>query len=186
MANICDTTYIIHADDTKALKEVHSILEELKEKNSRIQVYDFLQKLGYSQLALTDCRGEIYNFEYDETDDGLTIDVDSSWNRLEGIEDALYDFLGWDSTSIIYASEELGCDIFETNDYSGSFFSLKYYYFSSDDESEYLDGEQELVDYVKDFYDKEVCSNEQEAFDYVESHSTDENGNPTIYKREII
>lgn len=80
------------------------------------------------------CRGQWSNLSL--TEDGmLTFDSEHAWSRPEEVEDLIR--RKYPSLSIYFLEEELGMDIFRTNDASGEFFK----------ETVILDDEREGMEY---------------------------------------
>lgn len=78
------------------------------------------------------CRGEISDYELE--DDVLTINTETAWSEMT--ETRHFTESVFPGMKIYYIEEEGGCDVYNTNDTVGMFFSDRYYL----DSEQYLDG----------------------------------------------
>ena len=128
MPNWCETTYKCVGD----LKEVRSLYKTIKandkRKNPRVKNGFGRLWLGCIINALGDeweklrCRGEIYYYELDGN--VLTICQNTAWCEQEGFRECIEK--KFPSIKVYYREEESGCDVFYTNDSSGSYFPDRY------------------------------------------------------------
>jgi hypothetical protein len=69
------------------------------------------------------CRGEISDYELE--DDVLTINMETAWSEMTETRHFIESV--FPGMKIYYVEEECGCEVFNTNDKEGRFFSDRYY-----------------------------------------------------------
>ena len=152
MANTCITTYVIQGQKeniARLKKDLMSIRDPESPTDSEPWAGCFLQFLGINPEG-QDCRGGIPNtdgaLEISEDDTQLKFTTESKWTRMRCLEQILpehYDVTVW------YLEEELGNDVFDTNDEEHTVFPAYViidgdtlerddYYYTPEDARQYL------------------------------------------------
>ena len=179
--NTCNTMYVIYSTDRKELEELALIFKETMGNNSIGDLDVLLEKLGAESIDDNVYRSEIDYWKFE--DDCLEFDVMTPYNRIDDIESLLLE--KFPNMSVFFNSEEFGCGVFESNDWSNDIFPEKYYV-STENYDDYLCTDKELIMSVNDYYGKEVCNDVESALKYAEEHSNDEEGYFTIYVKEYV
>ena len=135
MANICDTTYKCVGD----LKDVRSLYKIIKANDKRktprikssfgtLWLGCIINALGFEWEKYR-CRGKILDYQLE--DNVLTISQETAWCEQEGFRECIEK--KYPSIKVYYQEQEPGCDVFYTNDNSGTYFPDRYFLDSYDD-----------------------------------------------------
>ena len=88
------------------------------------------------------CRGKIIDFSLD--DGILSIETETAWSEMDEVR--RYIEKVYPALKIYYYEEECGCEIYQTNDRHGQFFSSRYIFDDQDGEGmEYFDKPETLL-----------------------------------------
>ncbi len=139
MPNWCSTSYVISGPKN----DVRSLYDRMKRLQNR---KESLLPNGFGKTWLgnlvsrldTDwhtayCRGDWSNLRMKGGD--LHFDTQTAWSRCDEVEDVIRD--KYPDLEIIFLSEELGNDIFETNDATGEIFPERVIIDTEDEGTEY-------------------------------------------------
>lgn len=149
MANLCSTSYILVGDKDK-VNELRSVLQKLKDtKRTRVSLeprwigYIVQDVLGKDWRDIY-CRGE-WDFSSKDVKEGeLHFYTDTAWNACNEVFQKLAEKFGLE---MYYVTEELGFNIYETNDSTHTYFPDEIIV-TSDEETEYINGRKEVMDYA--------------------------------------
>lgn len=133
--------------------------EEVQDLHSKIQqlqnMEESLVENGFGNLWLGNlitilncnwkdiyCRGKIIDFSLD--DGVLSIETETAWSEMEEVRHYIEKV--YPTLKIYYYEEECGCEIYNTNDRHGHFFSQRYVFDDQDGEGmEYFDKPETLL-----------------------------------------
>ena len=88
------------------------------------------------------CRGHIINFSLE--DGILSIETETAWGEMNEVRHFIEKI--YPALKIYYYEEECGCEIYQTNDKHGQFFSSRYIFDDQDGEGmEYFDKPETLL-----------------------------------------
>ena len=88
------------------------------------------------------CRGHIIDYSLD--DSVLSIDTETAWSEMQEVRHFIEKV--YPALKIYYYEEECGCEIYQTNDRHGQFFSSRYIFDDQDGEGmEYFDKPETLL-----------------------------------------
>lgn len=147
MPNWCNSSYAITGDE-KMVKEIYTIMHELESMSEPLVENGFgvtwlgclVKRLGEDPSKVY-CRGEWRNLSLEQG--VLRFDTESAWSRPNDVfEDLLLRKYG--DIEVYFIEEELGMDIFQTNDESGQFFNETVIIDSEEDGMEYYTPEEAL------------------------------------------
>lgn len=141
MPNWCFTQYAI-TGERREVRSLYNKMKRLQQRKTPLLPNGFgaawlgclVKSLGSDPEAVY-CRGHWFNLSLDE-DGTLRFDTEHAWSRPSEVEDLIFEV--FPSVSIYYIEEELGMDIFQTNDASGQYFP----------ETVILDDEQDGMEYL--------------------------------------
>ena len=125
MPNWCFTQYAI-TGERREVRSLYNKMKRLQQRKTPLLPNGFgaawlgclVKSLG-SDLDAVYCRGHWYNLSLGK-DGTLRFDTEHAWSRPSEVEDLI--FKAFPSVSIYFIEEELGMEIFQTNDVSGQFF----------------------------------------------------------------
>lgn len=130
MPNWCLTNYAV-TGESKQVKGLYKTMEALQDRKESLLPNGFgktwlgnlVSDLGFDPEK-TQCRGDWSNLKL-RTEGGKTVlrfDTETAWCRCSDVEELIQK--RFPDVDIYFLSEELGCEIFETNDIGGenSFF----------------------------------------------------------------
>ena len=152
MANCCITTVVV-AGPRGLCKELFAVMKALQEMappgllangyGSR-WLGNLVTRLGGDWKTM-DCRGR---WDWAElTDRGVEFSYESAWApKLEVHELIERRFPG---LRVVYSAEEGCCDIYETNDVDGEFFTGNYVLYAEDSDQQYLSTLSEVITEVE-------------------------------------
>ena len=132
MANTCFTTYKCVSENPKDLKKLYQKLQYMDNRKTPVVTNGWFNPkrwLGCLVKALGGdpkkiyCRGEISDYELE--DDVLTINTETAWSEM--CETRRFIESVFPGLKIYYIEEEGDCEIYNTNDKDGLFFSDRYY-----------------------------------------------------------
>lgn len=92
------------------------------------------------------CRGSWDNLLV-ETDDTLSFTVESAWGELNEVRELIEKH--FPDIKLYYQSEEPGMGIYTTNDDTGQYFPQQYYLWVEDEDTEYYDNLESLIEAVE-------------------------------------
>lgn len=190
MANIAKTEYRIYGpekdldslyqDILKGDKEAQRIMEE-EEELYKFKVPLLINSMGVEiEEEMPDIHGIITYFSFeDEPDEKLSkmyspkrivMEVQSNWSKLACVEEAIHK--KYPELKVYYLEEEYSMCIFETNDMLGFIFPQKYH-IGTEDDSETFNTEQELIDYLNDYFKEKVCDDFASAIKFIQRKNRD-------------
>lgn len=153
MANCCSTSYVISGPKT----DVRSLYDRMKRLQNRKEsllpngfgktwLGNLVRRLGADSHPV-DCRSEWTNlrgewFDLRMKGGDLHFNTRTAWSRCEDVEDVIKD--KYPDLSVWFLSEELGCDIFETNDATGEIFPERVIIDTEGEGMEYYTAEEAL------------------------------------------
>ena len=151
MPNWCDTTYKC-VGDPKEVRALHKILKYIDRRKTTIVRNGFgkwwlgnlVTKLGGKWEDYC-CRGEITSYSFDG--DVLEITQYTAWCEQEGVRRIIQE--KFPSIKVYYREEEPGCEIYYTNDTTGSYFP-EAYFLDSYDEQRYFETIEEAAESVSE------------------------------------
>ncbi len=140
MPNWCFTQYAI-TGERREVRSLYNKMKRLQQRKTPLLPNGFgvtwlgclVKSLGSAPEAVY-CRGHWFNLSLDE-DGTLRFDTEHAWSRPSEVEDLIFEV--FPSVSIYYIEEELGMEVFQTNDVSGQYFP----------ETVILDDEQDGMEY---------------------------------------
>ena len=149
MPNWCDTTYKC-VGDPKEVRALHKILKYIDRRKTTIVRNGFgkwwlgnlVTKLG-GKWENYCCRGEITGYSFDG--DVLEITQYTAWCEQEGVRRIIQE--KFPSIKVYYREEEPGCEVYYTNDTTGSYFP-EAYFLDSYDEQQYFETIEEAAERV--------------------------------------
>ena len=164
MANWCSTNYIIDGDKNE-LKSLYELIKPLyDDRKCETWLGDVVSALGKNPEKVS-CRGSIEYLDFDG--EKITMDTESAWVRCNEVEDLIRE--RFPHIRIFFYSEELGCEVCETNDQNGIYFDYDPYYLDMGDEIEFHT-EEEVCAIITDVTGKK-CNSIQEARDIIKRHN---------------
>lgn len=151
MPNWCDTTYKC-VGDPKEVRALHKILKYIDRRKTTIVRNGFgkwwlgnlVTKLGGKWEDYC-CRGEITGYSFDG--DVLEITQYTAWCEQEGVRRIIQE--KFPSIKVYYREEEPGCEVYYTNDTTGSYFP-EAYFLDSYDEQRYFETIEETAESVSE------------------------------------
>ena len=147
MPNWCTTSYAL-IGERKEVRSLYNKMKRLQERKTPIVPNGFgvawlgclVKSLGKDPKGVY-CRGRWYNLKL--SDEGvLTFDTEHAWSRPVEVEMLIES--AFPSVKIYFLEEELGMDIFQTNDISGEFFKQTIIIDEESEGMEYYDEEGAL------------------------------------------
>lgn len=141
MANCCITQYAV-TGPRESLTRLKEDLLKTKDphhpENRAPWIGYFLKEIGLDPSGVLDRCGWIQQFSISLSEDGtrLDFDVESKWARCECLETILPEH--YHGISVWFLEEELGCDIFSTNDGEHIYFPEYVIVDSDEDGCEYF------------------------------------------------
>lgn len=164
MANCCCNSIKVtgpEKDLKKLSKHICAVIDDAK----KINIYnypgmdDLLQALGYTPEQLKDIRRrEWFNNDKPKIEDGiLSLCTESAWS----FQGEAWELVKkkYPKLDIYFQAEELGNDIFCTNDTTGKYFPERYLLDWNKDgngEMEFFNDNDDFIKYVKDNIDEEI------------------------------
>ena len=146
MPNWCSTSYVISGpkNDVRSLYDRMKRLQNRKESLlpngfGKTWLGNLVSRLGVDWHTV-DCRGDWSNLRMKGGD--LRFDTQTAWSRCDEVEEIIRD--KYPDLEIIFLSEELGCEIFETNDDTGEIFPERIIIDTEDEGTEYYTYEEAL------------------------------------------
>ena len=148
MPNWCDTQYKI-IGKKEEVQDLYNKIEQLGKTEEPLVPSDFgnywlgclITILGGNWKEIH-CRGSITCSSMD--DDVLSIDTETAWGEMEEVRHFIEKV--YPALKIYYYEEECGCEIYQTNDRHGQFFSSRYIFDDQDGEGmEYFDKPETLL-----------------------------------------
>ena len=107
MINWCSTFYVISGPKN----DVRSLYDRIKCVRNRKWLGNLVSRLGVDWLTVN-CRGDWSNLRM--KDGNLHFETQTAWSRCKDLDDIIRH--KYPDLSVWFLSEELGCDIFVTND----------------------------------------------------------------------
>ena len=141
------TSYAL-TGERKDIRSLYNKMKRLQERKTPLLPNGFgvtwlgclVKRLGGNPQKVY-CRGQWSSLKI--SDDGtLTFDTEHAWSRPSEVEDLIKSV--YPSVSIWFLEEELGMDIFQTNDVSGQFFPEQIIIDEESDGMEYYTEEEAL------------------------------------------
>ena len=191
MPNWCDTTYKC-VGDPKEVRALHKVLKYIDRRKTTIVRNGFgkwwlgniVTKLG-GKWEDYRCRGEIIDYSLDG--DILIISQSTAWCEQEGVRRIIQE--KFPSIKVYYREEEPGCEVYYTNDTTGSYFS-ETYFLDSYDEQRYFETIEDAAESVSEIVGHKVeadSTNIQEALDeYVEAQENPDDHFYSFHEFKVI
>lgn len=148
MPNWAYTTYKI-VGKKEEIADLYNKIEQLGKTEAPLVPSDFgnywlgclITILGGNWKEIH-CRGSITCSSMD--DDALSIDTETAWGEMDEVRHFIEKI--YPALKIYYYEEECGCEIYQTNDRHGHFFSSRYIFDDQDGEGmEYFDKPETLI-----------------------------------------
>lgn len=184
MPNWC-TTYYYVTGSKKEVMDLNKRMERLEKRKTP------LVKNGFGNMWLGNlvkdldgdwekiyCRGEWMYREYDKNENVLTFTTETAWCEMD--EWRRFIESKYKTIKILYATEEPGMGIYQTNDLEGEFFSSRYI-LDYDEDIEYFDTIDEAISFVEDLTGKKVEEKTVSGIDNVLNSYVEENDEEDIY-----
>lgn len=179
MANMSFTTAKIF-DEVESLEKIVGLLDQAIQEKTE---YNILLDLGYTEEEVDnmDARGYIDYFELDYERKMLKISISHKWNAPTDFLKALWD--KFPESSIYFATEEGGCEVYETNDSEFEYFD-RFIVLHPDKEDEYYRTFEDLQKAVIDCYGYQ--KNEIDTFGKLKKKVNDIDEDISIYEFKVI
>lgn len=150
MPNWCFTQYAIHGD-SEQVKDLHDRMTKIASMQEPLIPNGFgpnwlgclVKDLGGNPNAVY-CRGTFKEVKLSEDGTVLTFDTEHAWSRPEEVEELILAFYPESTMSLYFIEEELGMEIFQTNDESGQFFPQQVIIDQEEEGMEYFTMEEAL------------------------------------------
>ena len=169
MANLCITSVIVKSDNKEILNKINDAF------NSAASYHEALMKLGVSRESISDYKDSTINLSYIDVDGALHINLETEWYfEYESLN--LLNSMFTEKPAVLFLSEEMGCEVYETNDFNKEFFKEKYY-LDINEGAYYIESDSDLIDMVNECFNERFL-NVSDVFEFV-------NGAPHTYVREI-
>lgn len=192
MANICVTSYRVFGKK-EILDEIYGFLQKMttdREEDygwGKMALENFFGKLGFKADEL-DCRGEIVVDSIEYAKDVLSFGTETKWSRSEDVEKKLIEKYD-DAISVYFLEEELGYDIFQTNDSDGTVFPECVIIDEEDECMEYYTREA-AIEKLSELIGQKISSIE-EAYDYTNAINARHNeegttGHIWIHEAQVV
>ena len=147
MPNWCMTSYAL-IGDRREVRSLYNKMKHLQERKTPLAPNGFgsawlgclVKRLGKDPQSVY-CRGSWSNLTLSE-EGVLRFDTEHAWSRPDEVEELIREV--YPSISIYFLEEELGMDIFQTNDISGEFFKQTIIIDEESEGMEYYDEEGAL------------------------------------------
>ncbi|MGI6545477.1 MAG: hypothetical protein ACOX2M_03430 [Fastidiosipilaceae bacterium] len=130
MPNWCSTVYVITGEKNE-LEDFHRVLNELQGNPSRLEndfgslwLGNLLDYYGFDWEQI-ECRGSIDEFSLETQDEHLRLYTETAWSAKHKVFEMIFDKY-YPSLRFYYSDEELGSEIYETNDVEGVYFPDRY------------------------------------------------------------
>lgn len=190
MANWCSTSYSVCSDNKEmlqticdAINECAAMTEPLTPNSSPNWTGNIFKKLGIKggneRTSWSDARME---------DGVLKFFESSAWNRGCAIVQLQEHFENLDDEetwiSVYFVSEELGQEIYETNDESGEFYPERYCWYG-DDGDEYFNTFEELKEHVQGFLEVDTDFKDVDEINEALEQAEEEHGYQHVYEIEF-
>ena len=191
MPNWCITEYKC-VGDPKEVRALHKLLKYIDGRKTTIVRNGFgkwwlgnlVTKLG-GKWEDYRCRGEIIDYSLDG--DILIISQSTAWCEQEGVRRIIQE--KFPSIKVYYREEEPGCNVYYTNDTTGSYFS-ETYFLDSYDEQRYFETIEDAAESVSEIVGHKVeadSTNIQEALDeYVEAQENPDDHFYSFHEFKVI
>ena len=168
MANLCTTSIIVKSDNKEILNKINDAF------NSAASYHEALMKLGVSKESISDYKDSIINLSYIDKD-GLHINLETKWYfEYESLK--LLNSVFAEKLTVLFLSEEMGCEVYETNDFNKEFFKERYY-LDIDEGAYYIESDSDLIDTINESFNEDFL-NVSDVFEFI-------NIMPHMYVREI-
>ena len=159
MPNWAYTSYRI-VGKAEEVQDLYSKLQELQNMEEPLEPNSFgVMWLGCLVTILGGnwkniyCRGKIIDFSLD--DGILSIETETAWGEMDEVRHFIEKV--YPALKIYYYEEECGCEIYQTNDSHGHFFTSRYILDDLDGEGpEYYDDIDSLLKATSEIFDKKL------------------------------
>ena len=192
MPNWCTTSYAL-IGERKEVRSLYNKMKKLQERKTPLVANGFgttwlgclVKSLGKDPQGVY-CRGRWYNLKLSE-DGTLTFDTEHAWSRPAEVEMLIES--SFPSLKIYFLEEELGMDIFQTNDEPGQFFKQQ---IIIDEESEGMEyyTEEEAFKRLSELTGKTVTTWEEADYYLSALNETQDEaggeGHVWIHKADIV
>lgn len=194
MANWCNTNYVVVGTEKEVkdfyqrLKKILNNSEALKSDFGNLWLGNILDNFGFNWKDIN-CRGFIDDFDFgvNKENQGLTVtfSTETAWVPMNEVFDKIFKE-HYPSLRYYYSAEEIGCELYETNDVKGLYFQPFLLTLYGDescwDEHEYYDNLEDALKATNKVLKKDFTSIE-EVEDYL-SNFKDVCG--SLYEFQII
>ncbi len=173
MPNWCETQYVI-TGNRRQVNSLYRIMKNLQERKTSLLENGFgttwlgnlVHRLGANPSKVY-CRGDWSNLVKHEG--YISFDCEHAWSRPDEVEELIRE--KYDELDIYFITEELGMDIFQTNDEDGIYFKERVIIDGEDSGMEYYT-EDEALKALSEMLGEELTSWE-DAEDAVTSYNHD-------------
>jgi len=170
MPNWCTTSYALTGEQ-KEVRSLYNKMKRLQERKTPLLPNGFgktwlgclVKSLGRNPEKVC-CRGQWSNLRLSE-EGVLTFDTEHAWSRPADVE--LIIEKAYPSLSIYFLEEELGMDIFQTNDEAGEYFKQQIIIDEESEGTEYYT-EEEAFKHLSELAGKPI-STWEEADSFIEA-----------------
>lgn len=182
MPNWCVTDYYV-TGSKKEVMDLNRRMEKLENRKEPLVENGFgnmwlgnlVEDLGGKWKEVY-CRGEWMCREYDKGENVLTFTTETTWCEMD--EWRKFIESKYKTIKILYATEEPGCEIYQTNDIDGVFFNSRYI-LDYGEGVEYFETIDEAVSFVEDLTgnnveEKTVKGIQKTLNSYVENNDEDD------------
>lgn len=160
MANTCVTEYVFEGEGKKInalrqeLEKVASTKEECSESQGHYCKPNWIGFLAENVLGLDPtevddrgefCIGETNNSPYDDNELTLCVSTYTDWSPCTELFEKVAEKFG---VKTYWIAEELGCELFESNDFDERYFHDTYIIDSDEKGTEYFEKEEDVLKYV--------------------------------------
>lgn len=179
MANISFTIVKIF-DEVESLKKMAKLFGQATSEKTE---YDILLDLGYTEEEVDnlDARGYIDQYELDYEKKMLKVFISHKWDVPTDFLKALW--AKFPESSIYFATEERGCEVFETNDSEFKYFD-RYIVLPPNSEDEYYHTFEDLQNDTIDTYGYQ--KNEIDTFEKLKKKVKDIDEEISIYEFKVV
>lgn len=190
MANWCSTSYSVCSENKELLQKICNAINECAAMEEPLIPDSSPNWIG-NIFKKMDIKAEAERTFWSEAkiENGvLKFSESSAWSRGYAIISLQDHFCKEDDDSflsIYFVSEELGQEIYETNDESGEFYPERYCWYG-DDGDEYFNTFEELKKHVQDFLEVDTDFKDVEEINEALEEAEDEVGSQHVYEISFV
>lgn len=160
MPNWNSIQYTIRGEENE-LQEIYDALLKMKESEHSDWVGSVLTGLGFDRKSLEDYQLRAFVQDFSLEDGVLVITTEEAWYMTHFPNLLLEVFPNLD---LLYIQEELGCEIYETNDAEGNTYPERAKvdcYLNDKDVSEYFESLEEAIKFAQEITGKDFTTPEE-------------------------